>query len=124
MPGLTNITDEGSRRGTTDTKLVDDHDRGAHDFYTTGDSTPAAPVLSSISPTTVAAAAGAGTVTMTGTGFRDGAVIRIDGREVATTFVSATSLTTSYDPTTAGTRQFTVRNPDGDTTVAKPFVVT
>lgn len=121
---MTNISDEGDYRGATDTKLVDDHDRGAMDYYTPGDSTPAAPTLTSLTPTTVAASAAAGTVTLTGTGFVDGATIEVDGAAVPTTFVSATSLTTSYDPTTAGTKQFTVRNPDGDTSAARPFTVT
>jgi hypothetical protein len=82
-----------------------------------------APTLASIAPTTVSAAAGAVVVTATGTGFIAESKIQVDGVIVPTTYVSATSLTTSYDPNTAGTTQFTVRNPDGKVTAAKPFTV-
>jgi len=122
----TNITDEGAYRGATVTKLVDDHDRGFKDYYTAGDSTPAAPTLTSIAPTTATSAAGA-TVTFTGTGFRTGAQVRQDGHNIgAATFVSATSLTYAavgkgHAP---GTIQLQIVNPDGDTTAAKPFTVT
>jgi hypothetical protein len=81
------------------------------------------PVLSSIAPATVSAAAGAVLVTATGTGFIAESKIQVDGVIVPTTYVSATSLTTSYDPNVAGTTQFTVRNPDGKVTAAKPFTV-
>lgn len=82
-----------------------------------------APVLTTIAPTTVSAAAGAITVTCTGTGFTTDSRIQVDGVTVPTTYVSATSLTTSYDPTVAGTTQFTVRNPDGKVSAQKPFTV-
>lgn len=82
----------------------------------------AAPVLSSIAPTTVAAVAGPITVTATGTGFLLESIIQVDGVGVPTTYVSATSLTTSYDPTVPGTTQFTVRTA-GQVTAQKPFVV-
>ena len=82
------------------------------------------PTLTSIAPTTVAAAAAAITVTATGTNFTPNSTIQIGGQTVPTTYVSATSLTTSYDPNIASTVQFTVRNPDGKSTVQKPFVVT
>jgi hypothetical protein len=71
----------------------------------------------------VSAAAGAVLVTATGTGFIAESKIQVDGVIVPTTYVSATSLTTSYDPNVAGTTQFTVRNPDGKVTAAKPFTV-
>jgi hypothetical protein len=123
---MTNITDEGAYRGATITKLVDDHDRGCLDYYTPGDSTPAAPTLTSIAPTTGTSASGA-TVTFTGTGFRTGAQVRQDGHNVGpATFVSATSLTRTLvgkDHAT-GTIQLQIVNPDGDTTAAKPFTVT
>ena len=122
---VTNITDEGAYRGATETKLVDNHDRGFRDYYTAGDSTPAAPTLTSIAPTTGTSATGA-TVTCTGTGFRTGCVVRQGSTNLATTFVSATSVTAAEvgKGLAAGTVQITVRNPDGDTTVTKPFVVT
>jgi hypothetical protein len=84
----------------------------------------ASPVLTTIAPTTWSAAAGPTTVTLTGTGFIPESKVQVDGVALpTTTYVSATQLTTSYDPTTAGTTQFTVRNPDGKVTAAKPFTV-
>jgi hypothetical protein len=50
------------------------------------------------------------TVTLTGTNYLADSVIEINQIAVATTFVSATSLTTSYDPLVAGAKTFTVRN--------------
>jgi len=67
------------------------------------------PRIASLSPATVAAAAGAVTVTVNGSDFLPTAVIEIDNVAVPTTYVNQTRLTTSYDPTTAGTKQFTVR---------------
>jgi hypothetical protein len=52
------------------------------------------PTLASIAPSTVVMGAANTTVTLTGTGFVSGVTIAmIDGDDVATTFVSATSLT-------------------------------
>lgn len=82
-----------------------------------------APVLTTIAPTTWSAAAGATTVTLTGTGFIPESKVQVDGVVVNTTYVAATQLTTSYDPATAGTTQFSVRNPDGKVTANKPFTV-
>lgn len=122
----TNIMDEGAYRGATITRLVDDHDRGFKDYYTPGDSTPAAPTLTGIAPTTGTSAAGA-TVTFTGTGFRNGAQVRQDERIIGkATFVSATSLTYALvgKGHAPGTLQLQIVNPDGDTTAHKPFTVT
>lgn len=83
-----------------------------------------APTLTGLSPNTVAASAGPTTVTATGTNFTADSTIEVDGVAVPTTFVSATSLTTSYDPTTAGAKQFTVVNEGGATTAAVAFTVT
>jgi hypothetical protein len=84
----------------------------------------AAPTLASISPTTIAGAAAATTVTCTGTGFIPESKIQVNGVTVPTTYVSATSLTTSYDPVTPATNQFTVLNPDNSVTVQRAFIVT
>ena len=83
----------------------------------------AQPTLATIAPSTVSAAAGPITVLCTGSGYIAESKIQVDGVAVATTFVSSTQLTTSYDPSVAGTTQFTVRNPDGKVTTAKPFTV-
>ena len=53
----------------------------------------ALPTLTSLSPTTVPAGNAAFTLTVNGTGFVSGAVVRWDGSDRATTFVSATQLT-------------------------------
>lgn len=68
------------------------------------------PVVTTLTPNTVSAAAGPTTITVAGTGFVASSTIRVDGIAVPTVYVSATSLTTSYDPTAAGTTQFTVAN--------------
>jgi len=136
MPDQTNITDFDPATGRTTTTLVSSHDRGTHDWAerenggmadtpSTGGGPPPVtpPTLTSISPATALVADAAVTVTATGSGFVSGAKIRIDGVDATTTFVSPTSLTTSYDATSAGAKQFTVRNPDGGTSTAKAFTV-
>jgi len=82
------------------------------------------PSISALLPTTVSAAAGPTTVQVNGTNFEAGSVIEIDQVAVPTTFVSATRLTTSYDPTVAGTVVFTVRNPNDEESNSVSFVVT
>lgn len=122
----TNITDFDPATGHTTTTLVDDHDRGCRDYYTAGDSTPAAPTLTSIAPTTATSASGA-TVTFTGTGFRTGCEVRQDGEIIGTAaFASATTVTFAAvgKGHPAGTIQLQIVNPDGDTTAHKPLTVT
>jgi hypothetical protein len=58
-----------------------------------------------------------------GTGFIPDSKIQVDGVAVNTFYILPTQLSTQYDPNTAGTTQFTVRNPDGKVTAAKPFTV-
>jgi hypothetical protein len=81
------------------------------------------PSITSLAPNTASAAGGAVTVTVTGTNFVSGSVIEINQAAVPTTFVSATSLTTSYDPTVAGTVVFTVRNPNDEESNGVNFIV-
>ena len=71
---------------------------------------PAAPNISSLAPSTLAVSSGT-LVTVTGTNFVSGCVIKADGVGVQTTFVSATSLTTTYLGTvaSASTVAITVR---------------
>lgn len=131
MPDRTNITDTPGD-GTTITTLVTTHDRGSQDFNRrVGEGDPFGPAqpvpdpaITSLSPNTASAAAGAVTITVTGTDFVSGSTIEIDQAAVPTTFVSATSLTTSYDPATEGTKQFTVRNPSNQESNSVPFTVT
>jgi hypothetical protein len=136
MPDMTNISDFDPATGRTTTTLVSTHNRGAqeeaardgqsHDTWHRDDAAPAAgdPQISALSPNTVSAAAAATVVTVTGTNFVSGSVIEINQVAVPTTFVSATSLTTSYDPSVAGTVAFSVRNPNGEESNSVGFTVT
>jgi hypothetical protein len=138
MPAQTNITDFDPASGHTTTTLVSDHDRGTMDWaerqvggkenipMTPGSPTTPAdpPTLTSITPNTAAAADPAVTVTCTGTNYTSGSVIRVAGVAVPTSYISATSLTTPFDPTVAGTHTFTVKNPDGQETGSLAFTVT
>lgn len=67
----------------------------------TGDG-PAPVYLASISPTTQAVSAGAATLTATGTGFKTGNKIVLDGTALTTTVVNATTMTASIVGTGKG----------------------
>lgn len=83
------------------------------------------PVITTLVPNTGSAAGGAIAVTVNGSNFVAGSVVEIDQAAAPTTFVSATQLTTSFDPSVAGTVQFTVRNggAGGEESNSVPFVV-
>jgi hypothetical protein len=82
-----------------------------------------APVISSVSPTSIKT--GAYTLTVTGTGFKTGAVVRLNGVSLATTFGSSTRLTaTGSISTAAAALPVTVRNPDGQISNAANISVT
>lgn len=87
-----------------------------------------APTLTGAAPLHAIVGASATTVTLTGTNFNSSSVANWNGTAVATTFVSATSLTAvipATDLTTAGTDKITVSNPGtgGGTTSAENFIV-
>jgi len=91
-----------------------------------GEEYPAA-VLTTVAPATVAHGAPNTTITLTGTGFVSGAVVKAGAASLATTFVSATSLTAvipAASLVTAGTLQITVVNPSAPASGAKSFTVT
>jgi hypothetical protein len=99
---------------------------------TSGDSTFTVnnpmPVISSLSPGSVAPASGAFTLTVNGTNFVSTSVVNWDGDARATTFVSATQLTaaiTATDVLTLATINITVFNPTpgGGTSSAVTFSV-
>jgi len=72
------------------------------------------PTIGSLNPSSRTAGSGAFTLTVNGTNFVAGAVVRWNGANRTTTFVSATSLTaaiTAADVQTAGTASVTVFNP-------------
>lgn len=81
------------------------------------------PSITTLAPSTVLASAGPTTITVTGTNFEAGSVVEVNQAAQPTTFVSATSLTISYDPTVAGTVMFTVRNPNEEESNSVAFVV-
>lgn len=73
-----------------------------------------APTIASLNPSGVIAGSAGLTLTVTGTNFITGSVIRFNGADRATTFVSATQLTTplaAADLTASGTAQIIVFNP-------------
>lgn len=73
-----------------------------------------APTLSSISPTSTTAGAAQLTLTVNGQSFTNGAVVRWNGSDLATTFVNAQQLTATIPAnllSSAGSRNVTVFNP-------------
>jgi subtilisin family serine protease len=84
----------------------------AHGALVSGDSP--APGLTSLSPTVVPAGASAFTLTVNGSGFVYGAVVRWNGADRTTTYVSASQLIASIpasDVASIGTASVTVFNP-------------
>ena len=85
-----------------------------------------APTITSLSPTSAAAGGAAFTLTVNGTNFVAGSVVRWNGANRTTTYVSGTRLTagiTAADIATAGSFPVTVVNPGGGTSNAVPFTV-
>ncbi len=88
--------------------------------------TAPAPVLTGISPASALAGGAAFTLAVTGTGFISGAIVRWNGAERPTVFVSATQLTaqiTAADIAVAGTFAVTVTNPGSAASGAVTFTV-
>jgi uncharacterized protein (TIGR03437 family) len=88
-----------------------------------------APVLTGLNPTSALQNSGAFTLTLTGTGFVPASVVRWNGADRTTSFVSTTQLTAQIlatDITSAGTAQLTVFNPTpgGGTSSAQTFTIT
>jgi len=86
------------------------------------------PTLTSISPTSATAGGAGFTLTVTGTNFVTGSIVRWNGSDRSTTFVSATQVTAAIsaaDIATGGTGQVTVFNPApaGGTTSQATFTV-
>ncbi len=88
---------------------------------------PAAPVITSLSPTSAAAGGPAFTLTVNGTGFLSGATVDWNGTALPTTLVSATQLTAAVTASliaTQGSANITVVNPGGTPSSASAFPVT
>lgn len=72
------------------------------------------PRITGVSPASISAAGGPSTLTVTGSNFTATSVIEIDQIAQPTTYVSATSLTTSWNPSVAGPVAITVREGTGE----------
>jgi hypothetical protein len=87
----------------------------------------AAPTVSAIDPATGIAGDPDVAIAITGTDFVDGAVVTLDGADVATTFTSTTALGATIPLTTAVADTpiaVAVRNPDGQASGSTSFAVT
>ncbi|HLK55061.1 MAG TPA: IPT/TIG domain-containing protein, partial [Chthonomonadaceae bacterium] len=87
-----------------------------------------APVLSAINPTSASAGGPDFTLTVTGQGFVNNSAVKWNGTALATTFVSAATLTASVPAAliaTAGTAKITVFSPapGGGTSASKTFTI-
>ncbi len=87
-----------------------------------------APTLSSLSPSSRTADTGAFTLTVSGANFVSGSVVRWNGNNRSTTFVSSTSLTAAIgasDVASAGSASITVftPTPGGGTSTASTFTI-
>lgn len=94
---------------------------------TTGGSNPL-PTLTSINPTSAIAGGSAFTLNLTGTNFISGSIVRWNGSDRTTTFLSSTSLQadiTAADIANAGTASVTVFNPapGGGTSGGQTFTI-
>jgi hypothetical protein len=80
----------------------------------TPDAPPAAPVLATLTPTTAAVGAAAFTLRVQGSGFAAADVVHLNAAPVATTFVSASELTTPVaSPASAAAIPVTVQGAGG-----------
>jgi subtilisin family serine protease len=85
-----------------------------------------APVLTSLSPSSIAAGSAAFTLTANGSGFTSTSVVRWNGADRATTFVSASQLRASIaaaDVATAGTASVTVFTAGSGTSAPLTFTI-
>ena len=95
--------------------------------FGSGGTPPPVPALSSLSPASATAGSGGFTLTVNGSNFVSGAVVRWNGANRTTAFVSATQLTATIpasDTATAGTAQVSVTNPGGTVSGVQSFTVT
>ena len=112
-PPIMNAGTIGFAKWSTDTQVYDN-------FYwvdlnaTSGSSGNPQPVLQSVAPTSVVAGDPSFTLTVTGTDFSLNSIVRWDGADRSTTFVSSTELQAAIpasDVTTAGNVNITVFTP-------------
>ncbi len=82
-------------------------------------SSPGAPTLTTLSPSTVLAGSAAFTLTVNGSNFFNGAVVNVNGTARSTTYVSATQVTAAIlatDIASGASASITVSNPNGGAT--------
>ena len=99
----------------------------ANGFFVLAVSPHPAPTLSAIAPDTVAAGGTGQTLTVTGTNFDTASVVRWDGANRATTFVSSTELQIEITPgdlASGGTAEVAVFNPEPEGGSAGPATLT
>lgn len=94
------------------------------DFPGSGGGGDGDPNITGVAPSSVASTAGATLITVTGSLFESGSVIEFNQAAVPTTYVSGTTLTTSFDPSVAGPINVTVRNPNDEESNAVVLTVT
>jgi IPT/TIG domain-containing protein len=85
------------------------------------------PTISSLSPSTIAHGAADTTVTVTGTNYIQGAAAFSGATQLATTYLSATSLSAVIPAAllaSAGTLAITIQNPDSRASSSSNFTVT
>ena len=102
--------------GITITALASDNKTSATVYVAVE---PSGPPITAITPNPIPT--GSYTITLTGTGFQKGAIARVPGINLSTTFVNATTLTVSGYQGSAGTTTFQVQNPS--TLWGPPFTV-
>jgi DNA/RNA endonuclease G (NUC1) len=89
-------------------------------------STNPTPILTSIDPSSDTLGAAGFTLTATGSNFLASSVVKWNGNNLSTTFISATQLQAAVpasDLTSVGTDNVTVFTPNGGTSVSKPFTI-
>jgi uncharacterized protein (TIGR03437 family) len=100
---------------------------GTSSAATTFTISPAAPVITSLSPTSATAGGPAFTLTVNGTGFLSGATVDWNGTALPTTLVSATQLTATVTASliaVPASINITVVNPGGTPSSASAFPIT
>ncbi|HEX9373946.1 MAG TPA: IPT/TIG domain-containing protein, partial [Roseiflexaceae bacterium] len=113
--------------GTASVAVIN-HDSGQHssavNFFV--NTTAPAPQISRLTPDAAVACGPAVALTVTGTNFVSGAVVRWNGANRPTSFVSSTQLTAQIaaaDIAAASTASVVVANPDGGVSNALPFAI-
>ncbi|MEW6721532.1 MAG: polysaccharide deacetylase family protein [Thermodesulfobacteriota bacterium] len=112
--------------GTYAVTVLNPDGYASNTFSFTVDTGVSAPAIAALSPSSATAGGASFTLTVFGSNFASGAVVRWNGTDRATSFLSYSQLHASIpaaDIASAGTHNVTVLNPDGEASGASPFVV-